>query len=88
MNNCDDEQIINVGMNEDVSIKQLAEIVKDAVGFEGELRFDTSKPDGTPRKLLDVSKLAEAGWTAKIDLYNGVKTTYAWFQKNIDKFRT
>ena len=88
MNNYDGEQFVNVGLGEDVSIRDLAEIVKDTVGFEGELKFDTSKPDGTPRKLLDVSKLADAGWKAKINLRDGVKATYAWFQNNIDGFRT
>ncbi len=87
MNNYNGEQFINVGVGEDVSIRELAEIVKDTVGFKGELRFDSSKPDGTPRKLLDVSKLKEAGWQAKINLEKGVKTTYQWFLDNIDDFR-
>jgi len=88
MNNYDGEEIVNVGVGEDVTIKELAEIVKDVVGFEGELRFDTSKPDGTPRKLLDVTKLNEAGWKAKVKLVDGVNSTYNWFVKNIDSFRT
>jgi GDP-L-fucose synthase len=87
MNNYDAEQFVNVGVGEDVSIKELAEIVKQTVGFAGELKFDSSKPDGTPRKLLDVSKLNEAGWQAKINLAEGVKTTYQWFLDNEENYR-
>lgn len=70
---------INVGTNKDVTIKQLAEAIQTTVGFKGELVFDASKPDGTPRKLLDVSKLAGMGWTAQIDLIAGLRNTYADF---------
>ncbi|BCM89671.1 GDP-L-fucose synthase [Abditibacteriota bacterium] len=70
---------LNVGSGIDLSIKELAEMVREIVGFEGELRFDASKPDGTPRKLMDVSRLARAGWRAKIGLREGVETTYQWF---------
>ena len=87
MNNYDAEQFVNVGVGEDVSIKELAEIVKETVGFEGVLKFDSSKPDGTPRKLLDVSKLNEAGWRAKINLLEGVKSTYLWFLDNEESYR-
>ena len=87
MNNYDGEEFVNVGTGEDVSIKELAEIVKITIGFEGELKFDTSKPDGTPRKLLDVTKLNEAGWKAKIGLGNGVKSTYQWFLDNEESYR-
>lgn len=87
MNNYDGEQFVNVGVGEDVSIKELAEIVKQVVGFAGELKFDSSKPDGTPRKLLDVTKLNEAGWQAKINLAEGVKTTYQWFLDNEENYR-
>ena len=87
MNNYDDEQFVNVGVGEDVSIKELAEIVKETVGFAGELKFDSSKPDGTPRKLLDVTKLNEAGWRAKINLVEGVKSTYQWFLDNEESYR-
>lgn len=75
---------INVGTGEDLSIKDLALLIKEVVGFEGELRFDASKPDGTPRKLMDVSKLKEVGWSAKIGLREGVSETYAWFLKHLD----
>ena len=87
MINYDGEEFVNVGVGEDVSIKELAEIVKDTVGFEGELKFDTSKPDGTPRKLLNVSKLNKAGWNAKISLKVGVESTYKWFLENIENVR-
>ncbi len=87
MNNYDGEQFVNVGVGNDVSIRELAETVKDTVGFEGELKFDSSKPDGTPRKLLDVTKLKKAGWQAKINLKEGVKMTYQWFLDNEDNYR-
>jgi len=87
MNNYDGEQFVNVGVGNDVSIRELAEIVKGTVGFEGELKFDSSKPDGTPRKLLDVAKLKEVGWQAKINLEEGVKTTYQWFLDNKENYR-
>ncbi len=87
MNHYDGEQFVNVGVGDDVSIKELAEIVKDTVGFAGELIFDSSKPDGTPRKLLDVSKLNAAGWKAKIGLVDGVRETYQWFLDNEESYR-
>jgi len=79
---------INVGTGVDVTIRELAETIKEVVGFEGELLFDTTKPDGTPRKLLDVSKLKELGWQAKISLKEGLASTYAWFLANQDSLRT
>lgn len=74
-----DGSLLNVGTGVDVTIKELAETVKEIVGFKGELVFDTSKPDGTPRKLLDVSKLKSLGWTPKIALSQGVKLAYKDF---------
>jgi GDP-L-fucose synthase len=71
---------INVGTGEDVSIRELAELVCRVVGFEGQLVFDTSKPDGTPRKLMDVSRLTRLGWRASTGLEQGVRTTVAWYQ--------
>lgn len=65
-----------------MTIRELAENVKRAVGYEGELSFNSSKPDGTPRKLLDVAKLNEVGWKTKIGLVDGVKSTYQWFLDN------
>jgi GDP-L-fucose synthase len=74
-----DEAPINVGCGEDVSIAELARLVSEVVGFKGKLVFDTSKPDGTPRKLLEVSKLTALGWAPKIALKEGIAGTYAWF---------
>jgi GDP-L-fucose synthase len=77
----DDDVAINVGMGEDVSIKELAEIIKEVVGFTGDIEWDSSKPDGTPRKLLDVSKITKLGWKPQISLVEGIKSTYLWYQK-------
>lgn len=79
MLNYDSPEIINVGVGEDISIRQLAEIVRQVVGFTGELVFDGSKPDGTPRKLLDITRLTALGWKAKIPLCEGIKQTYSWY---------
>ena len=75
----DGEHIVNVGVGEDISIAELAELVQRVVGFEGRIVLDPSKPDGTPRKLLDVSRLRELGWCARIGLEEGIRQTYAWF---------
>lgn len=74
---------INVGTGTDLSIRDLAELIKDVVGYEGDFVFDASKPDGTPRKLMDVSLLSSLGWTAKIGLREGIEHTYRWFKDNI-----
>lgn len=74
---------VNVGSGKEVTIKELAELVKEVVGFEGELVWDTSKPDGTPRKLMDSSKLAELGWVPKIALKEGLVDTYKWYLENV-----
>ncbi len=79
---------VNVGTGTDVTIKELASIVANAVGYEGEIRWDTSKPDGTPQKLLDVSNLAKAGWTSSIGLKDGVERTVEWYRSNVDRVRT
>ncbi|HLF97407.1 MAG TPA: GDP-L-fucose synthase [Methylococcaceae bacterium] len=79
MENYADESIVNVGVGEDVSIRALAELVRDAVGYRGEIVFDSAKPDGAPRKLLDVSRLRALGWQARIPLAEGIRDTYAWF---------
>jgi GDP-L-fucose synthase len=79
MDNYSDSRPVNIGVGEDVSISELAELVRDAVGYGGEIIYDPSKPDGTPRKLLDVSKLCDLGWQAKISLREGLEQTYAWF---------
>jgi len=77
------EEILNVGSNEEVNIKQLAEIIQDNIDYEGSLTFDTSKPDGNPRKLLDSTKIFELGWKPKIKLEEGIDKTYKWFLGNI-----
>jgi GDP-L-fucose synthase len=76
MQNYNEEGLVNVGTGEDLSIKDLALLIKRIVGYEGEIKFDTSKPDGTPRKLMDVTKLHQKGWKHKIELEEGVKLAY------------
>ena len=78
----DSPEIINVGCGEDISIRELAELICDVVGFDGELAWDTTKPDGTPRKLLDVSKIRAIGWKPAIALRDGIAQTYQWFLAN------
>ena len=78
------EQLINIGCGEDVTIRELAELVARVVGFKGRLVFDTTKPDGTPRKLLDVSRLAALGWKPRIGLEEGIRATYEWFVRKGD----
>jgi GDP-L-fucose synthase len=82
MNHYDESDFINIGTGKDSSIRELAEIVAKIVGFEENLRFDTSKPDGTPQKLLDVSRLKSLGWSPRISLKDGIKQTYEWCLKN------
>jgi GDP-L-fucose synthase len=76
-------EIINVGCGADISIHELAKLICDVVGFDGELASDTTKPDGTPRKLLDITKLRNLGWQAAIPLRDGIAQTYDWFLKNV-----
>jgi GDP-L-fucose synthase len=87
LQNYDAEPMVNVGWGEDVTIRELAEIVMSAVGFNGEMVFDSSKPDGTPRKLLDVSRLNRLGWRPRIALKAGIASTYAWFKVHACKAR-
>ncbi|MFN7958107.1 MAG: GDP-L-fucose synthase [Holophagaceae bacterium] len=82
MQHYEGEAILNVGVGADVTIQELAELVRDVVGFRGTLRWDHSKPDGTPRKLLDVSRARELGWKANTELRQGVASTYRWFVEN------
>src|SRR5882724_4129770 len=81
----DSSEIINVGCGDDTSIRELAELICEVVGFDGELAWDATKPDGTPRKLLDVTRLRGLGWTPTIPLREGIARTYDWFLKNVTK---
>ena len=76
------EEIVNVGCGEDLTIRELAELVARVVGFPGEIVFDASRPDGTPRKLLDVGRLFGLGWRPRIGLEDGVRETYRWYLEN------
>jgi GDP-L-fucose synthase len=78
----DDDVAINVGVGEDITIKELAELIKQIVEFQGSIGWDSSKPDGTPRKLLDVSRIGALGWTPSIPLEQGIRSTYEWFVAN------
>ncbi len=82
MSNYDEKGHINVGTGKDYSIMEYAKLIKSVVGFQGEIVCDTSKPDGTPKKLLDVSKLTQLGWTAKTSLETGLEIVYRWFELN------
>lgn len=85
MDKYNDKDFINVGTGEDISIKELAEMTKEVVGYEGKLVFDATKPDGMPKKLLDVSKLEKLGWSYKVTFVDGLKKEYQWFLENIAK---
>jgi GDP-L-fucose synthase len=85
--NYPDPCFLNLGTGVDVTIRELAETVKDVVGYEGGLEFDSTKPDGTMRKLLNVSRAREMGWEAKVSLREGIEKTYAWFLENQESFR-
>jgi len=80
MNNYDGSEIVNIGTGEDCTIKELAEMIKEVVGYQGEIYWNTEKPDGTPRKLLDVSRLTKLGWRYKTDFKTGLKKTYEWYK--------
>ena len=88
LENYDGAAQVNVGTGTDVTIRELASIVAGAAGYTGEIVWDSTKPDGTPQKLLDVSKLASAGWTARIGLQEGIELTVEWYRANIDRVRT
>ena len=75
--------MVNIGSGDEVSIKNLAELMKDITGFKGEIKFDPSKPDGNPRKLLNLEKMNSLGWQSSTTLENGLNKTYDWFIKNI-----
>ena len=82
-----DEHLYNVGTGTDLTIKELAELIQKTVGYQGEIIWDSSKPDGTPRKLMDVSKMKNKGWSATISLEAGIKATYQWFLENENSFK-
>jgi GDP-L-fucose synthase len=83
----DGEGFVNIGVGADVTIAELADLVKEVVGFEGAIVYDAGKPDGTPRKLVDVTRIRALGWQARIGLEEGVRSTYRWFLENIDAAR-
>jgi GDP-L-fucose synthase len=87
MENPFEDNLYNVGTGSDLTIKELAELIQKTVGHQGEIIWDSSKPDGTPRKLLDVSKMTAQGWKAKISLEEGVKSTYQWFLENTSSYK-
>ena len=82
LENYDDDIAINIGVGEDLPIKELAELIQTTVGFSGEVEWDSSKPDGTPRKLLDVSRITALGWKPQISLDKGIRSTYDWYLDN------
>ncbi len=82
MNNKEVKGLVNIGVGEDLTIRELAELIKKTVGFKGELKFDATKPDGTPRKCMDVSKINSLGWKAKVSLEDGVARVYEWYLQN------
>jgi GDP-L-fucose synthase len=82
LENYDDNVAINVGVGQDISIKELAELIRTTVGYQGNVTWDSSKPDGTPRKLLDVSLITNLGWKPEISLEDGIRSTYSWYLDN------
>jgi len=84
----DDVETVNIGTGKDLSIKEISEIVKEVVGFQGEVTWDDSKPDGTPRKLLDITKLRNLGYQPHEDLKTGIAKTYEWFKKELDSSKS
>jgi len=87
MENYNEEGLVNIGIGEDISILDLAILVKKVVGFEGDIFTDSTKPDGTPRKLMDISKMHNIGWKHQVNLEEGIQKTYNWFLENIENFK-
>ena len=83
MKTCSDPDPINIGSGQEVTVFELAQLIADIVGWSGQFVFDSSKPDGTPRKLLDVSRLHALGWKARIALEDGIASTYSWYDANM-----
>ena len=79
LNSYNEKGSVNIGVGKDITIMQLSLLIKQVVGFEGDIHWDNAKPNGTPRKLLDISKLQKLGWEPKIDLLSGISSTYEWF---------
>ena len=84
MEQYNDSKIINVGTGYDISIKELTEVIAEVVGYTGNIRWDTSKPNGTPRKVMNVDKLLDLGWKPKVDIVEGLNKTYEWFKENVN----
>ena len=87
LHNYDEPEPINIGSGHEISVKNLAEMVAQVVGFDGEIAYDHTKPDGTPRKTLDSSRLRDMGWTPRWDLRDGLIDAYTWFRENYDSLR-
>lgn len=87
MQNYSEPEIVNIGTGKDITIADLAGIIRDVVGFQGEIVYDSSKPDGTPRKLVDTGRINALGWQPEIGLHQGIEATYKWFLDNIDELR-
>ena len=87
MNKYNSSEIINVGTGKDIKLKELAQLIKKIVGYQGKIVWDHSKPDGTPKKQLDVKKLLKLGWRPKVKLIDGVKKEYQWFVENYNKIK-
>jgi GDP-L-fucose synthase len=81
------EDLYNIGTGKDITIKELAQTIQKVIGHQGKILWDASKPDGTPRKLMDVSKMKEIGWRYSTELEEGIKKTYTWFLKNMDSLK-
>ena len=79
--------VYNVGSGKDITIKELAETIQKVTGHEGDIVWDSDKPDGTPRKLMDVSKMKNVGWTYTTELQEGIEKTYNWFLEHVDSFK-
>ncbi|WP_235214783.1 hypothetical protein [Rhodococcus opacus] len=88
LKNYDGPDQVNVGTGEDSTIREIAEIVADEVGYHGRIEWDTTKPDGTPRKLLDVTKLRQSGWEPTIGLRDGIASTAQWYREHVNTVRT
>ena len=85
MENYSDPEIINIGTGYDISIKELTEVIAKVVGYNGDIKWDTTKPNGTPRKVMNVDKLLGLGWKPKVDIVEGLTKTYEWFKENYDR---